>query len=209
MSSIAIAPDTCVTLSYVLFDEQGAEVDQASTTEPLTYIHGYAQIVPGLEKRLEGLHAGDKKTFELPPDEAFGERDEEAILAVDRADFPDSEKVATGDEFMAQGPDGEPIAMRVIEVQKDMFVVDTNHPLAGQRVRFEVEVSAVRPASEEEIESAQSELEERIEMAEEGGCCDHDHDHDHGHDHGDGHHHHDHAHESASPLVQISKKTLS
>jgi FKBP-type peptidyl-prolyl cis-trans isomerase SlyD len=206
MTSTAIATDTVVTLSYVLFDEREEAVDRATTSEPLTYIHGYAQIVPGLEKRLEGLHAGDRKVFVLPPEEAFGERDEEAILSVDKADFPDSATVAKGDEFMAHGPDGEPIAMRVLEVHDDMLVVDTNHPLAGQRVRFEVEVSAVRPASEEEIEEAQAELEERIEESEDDACCGHDHgeghDHDHGHDHG-------HDHELPAGLVQLTKKTLS
>ncbi len=204
MTSTAIAPDTCVTLSYVLFDERNEPVDQATTDEPLTYIHGYAQIVPGLEKRLEGLHAGDKKSFELPPEEAFGERDEDAILAIEKSEFPDSDKVEKGDEFMAQGPDGDPIAMRVLEIQEDVVVVDTNHPLAGQRVRFEVEVSAVRPASEEEIEKAQSELEERIEAANSAACCDHE--HEEGHEHG-----HDHEHEKAHgpELVQLSKKTLS
>ncbi len=81
-------------------------------------------------------------------------------------------------------------------------MVDTNHPLAGQRVRFEVEVSAVRPASEEEIEKAQSELEERIEAASSAACCDHEHE--------EGHEHHDHEQEAHGPeLVQLSKKTLS
>jgi FKBP-type peptidyl-prolyl cis-trans isomerase SlyD len=205
MMPTAIAPDTCVTLSYVLFNEQDEEVDQATLSEPLTYIHGYAQIVPGLEKRLEGLHAGDRKSFVLSPEEAFGERDEDAILTVDKADFPDSGTVEKGDEFMAHGPDGEPIAMRVIEVQEDAFVVDTNHPLAGQRIRFEVEVSSVRPASEEEIEQAQSELEERIDMDGTDECCDHDHGEPHHHHH----HHHDHAHEPGVELVQLTKKTLS
>jgi FKBP-type peptidyl-prolyl cis-trans isomerase SlyD len=195
MSSTAIGPDTSVTLSYTLFDEHDAPVDGASASEPLTYVHGYAQIVPGLEKRLAGLHAGDRTSIVLSPDEAFGERDEGAVLAVDKADFPDSGEVAPGDEFMAHGPDGEPIAMRVIEVQDDLFVVDTNHPLAGQKVRFEVEVSAVRPASEEEIEEAQAELEERIEAVDDGGCgC--------GHDHGA-------PHEHGGDIVQLSKKMLS
>jgi FKBP-type peptidyl-prolyl cis-trans isomerase SlyD len=211
MTPTPIGPDTCVILSYTLFDEQDEAVDRATESEPLTYIHGYAQIVPGLEKRLEGLHAGDKKTFVIPPEEAFGDHDEDALLAVDKADFPDSATVAAGDEFMAHGPDGEPIAMRVVEVQDDIFVVDTNHPLSGQHVRFEVEVRAVRPATEEEIAAAQTELEERIEDANDDACdCGHEHgdgeahDHDHDHDHD--------AHATGAPgegLVQLSKKMLS
>src|SRR4051812_12743421 len=173
MSAPSIAADTVVPLSYVLFDEKGEPVDSATAGEPLTYVHGYAQLVPGLERQIEGLKAGDKGTFTVEADEAFGEREDDAIFAVDKGDFPEAGGVSVGDEFMAEGPDGEPISMRVLEVRDDAFVVDTNPPLAGQRVRFEVEVSEVRPASEEEIAEAQAELEEMI--ADEHGCCDHDH----------------------------------
>jgi FKBP-type peptidyl-prolyl cis-trans isomerase SlyD len=99
---------------------------------------------------------------------------------------------------MAHGPDGDPIAMRVLEVHDDAFVVDTNHPLAGQKVRFEVVVASVRAATEEEIAEAQSDLEQR---------ADHDNDHDHsgcGHDHS--HDGHDHDHGAPTELVQLSKK---
>lgn len=204
MTATAIAPDTLVTLSYVLFDEQGEAVDRATAAEPLTYVHGYAQLVPGLERQIVGLKAGEKGVFTIDADEAFGQREDDAVFEVDKSDFPDAGDVAVGDEFMAQGPDGEPIPMRVLEVRPDAFVVDTNHPLAGQRVRFEVEVTEVRAATEEEIAEAESELEERIEE-EKAGCCDHDHDHDgpheHSHDHGDGH--------GAPGLVQLTKKTPS
>jgi FKBP-type peptidyl-prolyl cis-trans isomerase SlyD len=205
MSAPSIAADTAVTLSYVLFDEKGEPVDSATTGEPLTYIHGYAQLVPGLERQIEGLKAGDKGVFTVEADEAFGEREDDAIFAVDKSDFPEAGAVSVGDEFMAEGPDGEPISMRVLEVRDDAFVVDTNHPLAGQRVRFEVTVSDVRPASEEEIAEAQAELEEMI--ADEHGCCDHDHDHDHehGHDHDHSHPHEPHEH-GAPDLVQLLKK---
>jgi len=203
MPSPAIGPDTLVTLSYVLFDEDGEAVDRATTSEPLSYIHGYAQILPGLERALEGMHAGDRREITVDADEAFGQHDDEGVFEVDKADFPDSEHVTPGDEFVAQGPDGEAISMRVVEVLPDAFVVDTNHPLAGQTVRFEVEVSAVRAASEEEISRAQAELEERASGAHDG-CCGHDHgDHDHGHDHG---HDHDQAGEGGGRLVQLSRK---
>jgi FKBP-type peptidyl-prolyl cis-trans isomerase SlyD len=208
MEALAIGPDTVVTLSYVLFDARGEPVDRAGQTEPLTYVHGYAQIVPGLERQIEGLKAGDRGVFQVEADEAFGERDDDAIFAVDRGDFPDPGAVSVGDEFMAEGPDGEPIPMRVLEVRDDAFVVDTNHPLAGQSVRFEVVVGSVRPAEEAEIAAAQAELEEAL--AEESGddaCgCGHehgeDHDHDHAHDHD-----HDHAHDHSDVvLIQLGNK---
>src|SRR4051794_38540411 len=104
MTTPAIAPDTVVTLSYVLFDEQGEAVDRATAAEPLTYVHGYAQIVPGLERVLEGLTAGQRNTFTIEAAEAFGERDDEAVFEVDKGDFPDAAKVVAGDEFEGEGP---------------------------------------------------------------------------------------------------------
>src|ERR1700730_3294953 len=126
MTALAVAPDTVVTVSYVLFDAQGEEVDRITPDEPLTYVHGYAQIVPGLERQIEGLHVGEKGTFTVDAHEAFGDRDDDAVFSVERSDFPGSEDVVVGDEFMAEAPDGEPIAMRVVEVHDDAFVVDTN-----------------------------------------------------------------------------------
>ena len=205
MTAIAIAPDTVVTVSYVLFDEKGEEVDHATSGEPLEYVHGYAQIVPGLEKNLTGLHAGDKGSFTLDPEDAFGERDDEGLLEVEKADFPDSDKVKAGDEFMAHGPDGDPIAMRVLEVHDDAFVVDTNHPLAGQKVRFEVEVATVRAATEEEIAEAQSDLEKRADHDHDHEGCGHDHSHDGDHA-GHDHEGHDHDHGAPMELIQLTKK---
>ncbi|WP_437645689.1 FKBP-type peptidyl-prolyl cis-trans isomerase [Sorangium sp. So ce362] len=200
MESLPIATDTVVTLSYVLFNQNGDAVDQASTAEPLVYVHGYAQIVPGLERALEGLRAGEQREITVEPADAFGEREDAGVFEVDKADFPEAGEVEVGDEFVAQGPDGEPVALRVVDILPDGFRVDTNHPLAGQKVRFQVQVSDVRAASEEEIAEAQAELEERIEESESGGCCDHDHDHDHEHGH-------PHEHADADVLVTLSKKS--
>src|SRR6185503_2602532 len=83
MGSLAIAPDTLVTLSYTLFDEQGEAVDRATKAEPLTYVHGYAQIVPGLEKGLEGLRAGERRELVVEPADAFGEHDDGGVFEVD------------------------------------------------------------------------------------------------------------------------------
>jgi FKBP-type peptidyl-prolyl cis-trans isomerase SlyD len=196
MEPLAIATDMFVTLSYVLFDEQGEAVDQASPEEPLTYVHGYAQIVPGLEHALKGMHAGERREITVEPEEAFGEHEDAGVFEVDKADFPDAGDVEIGDEFVAHGPDGEPVALRVVEILTDGFRVDTNHPLAGQTVRFDVQVKDVRAASDDEITSAQAELEERIDESHDEGCCD-GHDHDHG----------EHQHEAAESLVKLSKKS--
>ena len=176
MSNPSIAADTFVTLCYELFDEHGDAVERATAAEPLTYVHGYAQIVPGLEKALEGLHAGDRREIVVEPEDAFGEHEDEGVFEVDRSDFPDADVVKVGDEFVAQGPDGDEIAMRVVEILPDAFRVDTNHPLAGQTVRFQVEVQDVRAASDEEVAEAQADLEDRAHEHDDGACgCGHEH----------------------------------
>lgn len=206
MEALPIAADTVVTLSYALFDEKGAPLapDQADgddPSEPVSYVHGYGQIVPGIERQIEGLHAGDKRTLTVAPDEAFGERDEEAVFEVDKADFPDASTVSLGDEFIMEDADGDEMVMRVVEVRPEGFLVDANHPLAGHTLRVEVSVSAVRAASEEEIAAAQAALQAQVN----GGACGCGHDHDHGGE--DGHDHaHDHGHTHEPALVQLGKK---
>jgi FKBP-type peptidyl-prolyl cis-trans isomerase SlyD len=185
MTDLAVAADTFVTLSYELFDEHGEAVDRATKSDPLTYVHGYAQIVPGLERGVEGMKPGEKRTFRVEPEDAFGDHDDDGVFEVEKGEFPNAGEVKAGDEFVAEDADGDHIAMRVVEVLPEGFLVDTNHPLAGQTVRFEVEVEAVRAATEEEILHAQAELDELLDDGD--GCgCGHDHDHEHGHDHGHG-----------------------
>src|SRR4051812_5527965 len=102
-----VGADTVVTLAYRLFDEEGEAVGGAPVEEPLQYVHGYGQIVPGLERQLDGLKVGDHVEVVVEAEEAFGEHDDEGVFEVDRADFPESEAVTPGDEFVAEGPDGE------------------------------------------------------------------------------------------------------
>lgn len=157
-----VAPDMQVAIAYRLFDAEGRQVDAVGSDEPLRYIHGYAQIIPGLEAGLEGARAGERRTLELAPDLAFGGRDEGALLEIERGDFPGAEAVAIGDEVIAEAPDGAEVGYRVVAVTPEAIVVDRNHPLAGQTVRFEVEVLAVRPASDDELDAARADADERV-----------------------------------------------
>ena len=178
MAPLAVNTDAFVTVSYALFDPKGKLIERTAPDEPLTYVHGYSQILPGLESGLAGLAAGDKRSFTVPPEEAFGDRDEDAVIELDKRDFPKGRKLAVGDELVAEGPDGDELAMRVVSIKKDSVVVDTNHPLAGLTVRFDVVVDAVRAATADEIAEAQAELEEQLE---EGCGCGEEHDHEHEH----------------------------
>jgi FKBP-type peptidyl-prolyl cis-trans isomerase SlyD len=172
-----IQPNARVVLEYTLRDTEGEVLDSSSVEdgEPIVYVHGYGMIVPGLEVALAGLRAGEERDVLLSPEEAFGDHDEELVLEVDRTDFPDPAKVAEGDEFVAESPDGGEIPMRVIEVRADSVLVDANHPLAGQTLRYQVKVREVREATTDEVEAAAAEFEEAgygeddPEQAQEGG----------------------------------------
>jgi FKBP-type peptidyl-prolyl cis-trans isomerase SlyD len=173
-----IEANSFVALECTLRDEAGDPIDGDEGEDDLVeYVHGYGMLVPGLETALTGLAAGDAREIYVPPASGYGERDEELVMEVDRTEFPHPDDVTEGDEFVAELPDGENQAMRVVEVRPDSVVVDANHPLAGMALRYFVKVRLVRPATEEEIEKAARELAEAEEEGEHacGEGCDHDH----------------------------------
>lgn len=207
-----IALDSFVTISYSIFpDGESAPMDlgENETRTTLSYVHGYGLALPALEKGLEGEAKGTQLTVEAEPAEAFGPHESDGVFEVGKEDFEDAATLKVGDELMAEGPDGEMI-MRVVEIRDDSFVVDTNHPLAGKKVRFDIEIVDVRPATDEEIADAQDEAED---LAADDACCGHDHSQDGGHSHSHGGHTHSHGpgghtHDDAGgdSLVQLSKK---
>ncbi len=146
-----------VRLSVMIHDAEGEAV-QAEATET-SFVFGFGSLVPALEAGIEGLPQGAKKSLTLKPEEAFGVRDPKAVLEVLRDDFPDD--VAEGDVFDAEEDDGADapggmVLLRVLEVTPESVILDRNHPLAGQKVRFDVEVLEVRPADETEIFAAEA-----------------------------------------------------
>ncbi len=177
MSDFTIQPNAHVTLDYELRDEDGDLIDasEGEGGEPIRYVHGYGMLVPGLEAALVGLRGGDERDVVVPADSGYGEYDDSLVLEIERARFPDPRAVEVGDEFVAESPDGDEIAMNVVEVHDDRIVVDANHPLAGMTLRYSVRVVDVRPATDAEIERAASDLDEAHEH-EHGPDCDHDHD---------------------------------
>jgi FKBP-type peptidyl-prolyl cis-trans isomerase SlyD len=177
MATSTIQPNAHVVLDYVLRDDEGEVLDSSDAEggHPIEYVHGYGMLVPGLEAALLGLHAGDEREIVVPAEAGYGEYDDELVLELDRGEFPDPNAVKVGDEFVAESPDGDEVAMEVLEVKDDVIVVDANHPLAGVTLHYDVKVKSVRDATQEEIEKAAAELEEA--MAEEhvhGPECNHD-----------------------------------
>lgn len=152
-----IGPGMWVRLRYEVFDEEGERAE--STAQEMAYVHGRGVLLPGLEAALDGRRADSSFSVTLRPEDAFGRRRKEAILELDRDELPPD--VVAGDRFEAESENGALLVLRVLEVHPDAVVVDTNHPLAGQRVRFELSVLEVRPATPEELAAAEQALSDR------------------------------------------------
>jgi FKBP-type peptidyl-prolyl cis-trans isomerase SlyD len=172
---LTIQPNTHVTIDYELRDDDGDLLDasDADDGQPIRYVHGYGMLVPGLEAALLGLRVGDEREVVVPSEAGYGDYDEGLLLEVNRDKLPDRPGVAVGDEFVAESPDGEEVAMSVVEVHDDHVVVDANHPLAGMTLRYVVRVREVREATVEEIDRAAADLDDAHEHVH-GPDCDHD-----------------------------------
>jgi FKBP-type peptidyl-prolyl cis-trans isomerase SlyD len=140
-----------VTLNYEVVDDQGQLTDRSEDDGPLAYIHNTGQLIPGLENALEGRSQGDRLSIDVPPDQGYGERDEEGVQTVSRDQFDDDAAIEAGMQFEAQDDDGHQI-VTVVGVDDDNITLDTNHPLAGKTLHFEVEIIEVRDATPEELD---------------------------------------------------------
>jgi FKBP-type peptidyl-prolyl cis-trans isomerase SlyD len=143
-------------LRYRLFDAEGEPV--LSDAAEIGFVFGYGTLLPSVEQALFGKNPGESLSVVLSPQEAYGKRDPKAVLEVDRSDFP--EDVAPGDRFEAENDEGSLVVLRVLDVNDEVVTLDGNHPLAGQKIRFELELLEVRPASAEELSLAEALLED-------------------------------------------------
>ncbi|MDI6716670.1 MAG: peptidylprolyl isomerase [Actinomycetota bacterium] len=140
---MAIKNGSTVTLDYKVYVD-GQLVDQTSPGEPLVYTQGAGQIIPGLEKGLEGLNKGDKKEVVVQPSEAYGEYSEERVLHIPREDLPEDIEPQVGMQLQATSQSGDMYVGVISEVLPDHIDVDFNHPMAGKTLVFEVEVQDVK-----------------------------------------------------------------
>ena len=145
-----IAVNTVVHIHYTLKDDSGATLDTSSGGEPLAYLHGTGNIVPGLEKALEGKQAGEKLSVKVVPEEGYGVRDEALVQKMPRRSFQGVRDLKPGMQFHTQTQQG-PVAVTVTHLAGDMVTVDGNHALAGVTLNFHVEVTKVREATAEEL----------------------------------------------------------
>ena len=159
-----VAKDTVVTFHYTLTDKGGQVLDSSQGSDPLVYLHGYSQIVPGLENALVGKAAGSAFKVEVAPSEGYGERNEQMVITLPRTQGNLPEDIAVGFVVELVSPEGDEIPARVVKLTDEDITLDANHPLAGEVLFFDIQLTDVRAATKEEI--------------------------DHGHVHGPGGHHH-------------------
>lgn len=146
-----IAKDSAVFFNYTLKDSEGNILDQSPEGQPLAYLHGHGNIIPGLEKQLEGKSAGESLVAVVEPSEAYGEFQEEAVQEVPRENFQGVDNIEVGMQFQSQSSDGQVMLVTVKEVTDTVVKVDANHPLAGKQLTFDVEIAEVRAGTEDEI----------------------------------------------------------
>lgn len=151
MSGMPIEDGRVVEVQYRLLDERGEEIDSSDSNAPLSYVHGKGQILPGLERELEGRVSGDEATIVVTPEDGFGPHRDEFVFTVPRSQFDFT--VESGAIVEAQLPDGRSHYLQVIALTDDSVTLDGNHPMAGKTLHFEVTVASVRDATPEELDS--------------------------------------------------------
>lgn len=201
-----VAKGKVVAISYTL-RTNGVIRYITPDNKPMEYLHGTGNIIPGLEKALEGKTDCDQFSISVPPEEGYGERDEALQQKVSAAIFKGVKQIEAGMQFQAQSEDKkhfETVTIVDVDEEEQTVTLDANHPLAGQALEFDVTVHSVRDATEDERERGyitpprkQKRTRYRPPEAEHDHHG-HDHSHDHGHDHGHDHSHdhgHDHSHD--------------
>ncbi len=147
---MAVANQMVVSIHYTLTNAGGEVLDSSDGGEPLTYLHGAGNIIPGLESALEGQEAGSALKVEVAPEEGYGPVQDALIQEVPRSAFGDVEDIQEGMRFQAQTNQG-PVPIVVTKVSDETITVDGNHPLAGQTLFFDVSIQEVRAATEDEL----------------------------------------------------------
>jgi FKBP-type peptidyl-prolyl cis-trans isomerase SlyD len=160
---LSIKKDSVVAFNYTLKDDAGEVIDSSPTGEPLAYIHGHGNLVPGLERELEGKASGERLAVKVTPADGYGEYSKQLVSKIPRRSLKGIAKLSVGMRLHAHTAEG-PRPVTVTALTGDMVTIDGNHPLAGQNLNFDIEIVDIREATAEELA--------------------------HGHVHGPGGHHH-------------------
>ncbi len=145
-----IAKKRAAAIDYKLTIDDGIVVDASEKGEPLWYLHGAGNLIPGLERELEGMQKGDAKKVVVPPEDGYGTYDQQKVHAIPRTQFPPG-SYTVGETVIATTPDGTEVPARVTAADTRSITLDFNHELAGKTLTFEVAVQEVREATKDEL----------------------------------------------------------
>jgi len=146
---LVVADDMVVTMEFVLRVD-GEVIEDTAESEPIHFLQGTGQVLPGLEKELYGMGVGDSKTVELAPEDGYGPADEEAFDDMDRSEFPQEIPLQPGVELQLKDKDGQNHYARIESVEGDTVRLNYNHALAGKALHFKLRIVGIRSATEAE-----------------------------------------------------------
>ncbi|MEX1367217.1 MAG: peptidylprolyl isomerase [Nannocystaceae bacterium] len=146
-----------VTITYDITDAEGEIIESSDLSGPVSFLVGKGAIIPGLDKRVIGMAEGEEKTFELPPEDAFGKPEDGPTKDLPRAEFPKEATLETGMRFEAgMGAGGQKILLEVVSSDDDKVTVRMMHPLAGQTIGMSVAIVKVRAATAAEKDAGRA-----------------------------------------------------
>ncbi len=147
---MVVEKDKVVSIEYTLKNSSDEIIDTSSDSSPLEYVHGRGMLITGLERELEGRKTGDELSVVIEPKDAYGERREDLIFDVDKSQFEDGVTIEEGMQFEAAVPGGSQV-VTVVKVLSDKVTIDANHPLAGEKLFFDVKIVDIREATEDDL----------------------------------------------------------
>ncbi len=148
---MTVQKDKVVEMHYTLKNDAGEVIDTSTGQDPMPFLHGHGNIIPGLESALEGMKVGETCEVSVEAKDAYGEYHPEGVQEIPMEAVQGIEGLQVGMQLQSQDEQGNPFAVHVKEIKEDTIVIDANHPLAGETLHFSVSIENVRDASEEEL----------------------------------------------------------
>lgn len=139
-----------ISFSYTLHGSDDAIIEKTEPGHPMEYIHGNNNIIPGLEKAMEGMEVGEEKKVNVVANEAYGEYDKNLLFNIPKDNFPNDVEIKEGMQFQTDTEEGLMI-VTVKEIQGDTVIVDANHPMAGENLTFDIKIDGIRDATQQEL----------------------------------------------------------
>ncbi len=121
----------------------GSIFDSSEGRDPLPFTLGSGQVIPGFEEAVTGMLVGDKKTVTIPPEKAYGQRNEQMVISVPLDQVPEDIKPEVGQQLQLMGPENQPMVVQVTEITEEAVVLDANPPLAGKELTFDIELVTI------------------------------------------------------------------